>query len=244
MSVKIEINKDEYKELVTYCELNNLDVVQIVRKCFLEGYRIEKYGLLSNSNKREPEVQYIETIKEVPKIEYVEVTKEVIKEVPKIEYVEVEKVVEVIKEVPTPPIEVEVIKYVDREVIKEVFIEKDVSNVDNISDKNYISELEREIEELRNKPPEIKEVPVEIIKEVIVEKISPKETIKEIIVEKSDENLKNKFDLLQNTLMKVRGELIERDKKIKELEEMINKLKPLAENRVAFLRGSNLDKTI
>lgn len=244
MSVKIEINKDEYKELVTYCELNNLDVVQIVRKCFLEGYRIEKYGLLSNSNKREPEVQYIETIKEVPKIEYVEVTKEVIKEVPKIEYVEVEKVVEVIKEVPTTPIEVEVIKYVDREVIKEVFIEKDVSNVDNISDKNYISELEREIEELKNKPPEIKEVPVEIIKEVIVEKISPKETIKEIIVEKSDENLKNKFDLLQNTLMKVRGELIERDKKIKELEEMINKLKPLAENRVAFLRGSNLDKTI
>lgn len=236
MSVKIEINKDEYKELVTYCELNNLDVVQIVRKCFLEGYRIEKYGLLSNSNKREPEVQYVETIKEVPKIEYVEVekivevTKEVIKEVPKIEYVEVEKVVEVIKEVPTPPIEVEVIKYVDREVIKEVFIEKDVSNVDNIYDKNYIYELEKQIEELKNKPPEIKEVPVEIIKEVVVEKI--------------DDNLKDKFNSLQNTLMKVRGELIERDKKIKELEEMINKLKPLAENRVAYLRGSNLDKTI
>lgn len=236
MSVKIEINKDEYKELVTYCELNNLDVVQIVRKCFLEGYRIEKYGLLSNSNKREPEVQYIETVKEVPKIEYVEVekvvevTKEVIKEVPKIEYVEVEKVVEVIKEVPTPPIEVEVIKYVDREVIKEVFIEKDVSNIDNIYDKNYIYELEKQIEELKNKPPEIKEVPVEIIKEVVVEKI--------------DDNLKDKFNSLQNTLMKVRGELIERDKKIKELEEMINKLKPLAENRVAYLRGSNLDKTI
>lgn len=236
MSVKIEINKDEYKELVTYCELNNLDVVQIVRKCFLEGYRIEKYGLLSNSNKREPEVQYVETIKEVPKIEYVEVekivevTKEVIKEVPKIEYVEVEKVVEVIKEVPIPPIEVEVIKYVDREVIKEVFIEKDVSNVDNIYDKNYIYELEKQIEELKNKPPEIKEVPVEIIKEVVVEKI--------------DDNLKDKFNSLQNTLMKVRGELIERDKKIKELEEMINKLKPLAENRVAYLRGSNLDKTI
>ena len=236
MSVKIEINKDEYKELVTYCELNNLDVVQIVRKCFLEGYRIEKYGLLSNSNKREPEVQYIETVKEVPKIEYVEVekvvevTKEVIKEVPKIEYVEVEKVVEVIKEVTTPPIEVEVIKYVDREVIKEVFIEKDVSNVDNIYDKNYIYELEKQIEELKNKPPEIKEVPVEIIKEVVVEKI--------------DDNLKDKFNSLQNTLMKVRGELIERDKKIKELEEMINKLKPLAENRVAYLRGSNLDKTI
>ena len=236
MSVKIEINKDEYKELVTYCELNNLDVVQIVRKCFLEGYRIEKYGLLSNSNKREPEVQYVETIKEVPKIEYVEVEKvvevikEVIKEVPKIEYVEVEKVVEVIKEVPTPPIEVEVIKYVDREVIKEVFIEKDVSNVDNIYDKNYIYELEKQIEELKNKPPEIKEVPVEIIKEVVVEK--------------TDDNLKDKFNSLQNTLMKVRGELIEKDKKIKELEEMINKLKPLAENRVAYLRGSNLDKTI
>ena len=180
MSVKIEINKDEYKELVAYCELNNLDVVSVVRKCFLEGYRIEKYGLLSGS--KEPQ--------EDKKVEYVEVVKEVIKEIPKVEYVEVIKEVpkieyiEVVKEIQNNPTEVEVVKYVDREVIKEV------------------------------------------------------------IVEKTDETLKTKLDSLQKTLMVLRSEIIEKDKKIKENEDLINKLKPLVENKAIFLKGSNLNNLI
>jgi hypothetical protein len=204
MSVKIEINKDEYKELVAYCELNNLDVVSVVRKCFLEGYRIEKYGLLSGSKEpqEEKKVEYIEVvkevIKEVPKVEYVEVIKEVpkieyvevIKQVPKVEYVEVIKevpkieYVEVVKEIQNNPTEVEMIKYVDREVIKEV------------------------------------------------------------IVEKTDETLKTKLDSLQKTLMILRSEIIEKDKKIKENEDLINKLKPLVENKAIFLKGSNLNNLI
>jgi len=76
----------------------------------------------------------------------------------------VEKIVEVIKEVPGPPVEIEVIKYVDREVIKEVPVEKIVSkieyiydrkeddvvpNLDNICDENKVKMLETTLQNLR-----------------------------------------------------------------------------------------------
>jgi hypothetical protein len=76
----------------------------------------------------------------------------------------VEKIVEVIKEVPGPPVEIEVIKYVDREVIKEVPVEKIVSkieyiydkkegdvvpNLDNICDENKVKMLETTLLNLR-----------------------------------------------------------------------------------------------
>lgn len=76
----------------------------------------------------------------------------------------VEKIVEVIKEVPGPPVEIEVIKYVDREVIKEVPVEKIVSkieyiydkkeddvvpNLDNICDDNKVKMLEKTLQNLK-----------------------------------------------------------------------------------------------
>lgn len=76
----------------------------------------------------------------------------------------VEKIVEVIKEVPGPPVEIEVIKYVDREVIKEVPVEKIVSkieyiydkkednvvtNLDNIWDENKVKMLEKTLQSLK-----------------------------------------------------------------------------------------------
>ena len=73
--------------------------------------------------KEVPKIQYVErvkeTVKEVPKIEYVERVKETIKEVPTVKYVErIKKVptiqyVDRVKEVPT-------IRYVDRVKVKEV----------------------------------------------------------------------------------------------------------------------------
>lgn len=232
MSFTIELSSEQKKDLIAYCNLNNLEPEQTIKKCFLEGYRIEKYGLLNSKDR----IIEKEVIVEVPKIEYVEVEKivevvkeivvekpfdkivEVIKEVPTIEYVEV------IKEVEGPPIEV--IKYVDREVIKEVFIEKDVSNFDNFYDKNYVDELKQKILELENKPPELKEVPVEVIRE--------------IVVEKDDTELKEKFDLLQQTLLKLRHESLEKDKQLKEYESLLQDIEKAKNKQAAFLRGSNL----
>jgi hypothetical protein len=138
MEYKLNLTSTENKDLTGYCNLNDLLISEIIKKSYLNGFRIEKYGLLSDLGKigttHEKPVE-IEVIRE----KRVEVPVEVVKEVVKIEYVEVikevEKIVEVIREVPATPIEIEVIKYVDREVIKEVIVEVPVSNIEYIYDK-------------------------------------------------------------------------------------------------------------
>ena len=90
MDVKLKLSNTEHKDLVDYCNLNDLLISSVVKDSFTVGFNIEKYGLLNTDQ----EVKEVEVIKEV--IKYVEVEKpvEVIKEVI------VEKTVEVIKEVP------------------------------------------------------------------------------------------------------------------------------------------------
>jgi predicted RNase H-like nuclease (RuvC/YqgF family) len=91
METKFNLSNTEHKELVSYCNLNDLLVSEVVKKSFTTGFSIEKYGLLSEGAKVvEKEVEKIvekrveipvEVIKEVVKIEYIEVPVEVIKEV-------------------------------------------------------------------------------------------------------------------------------------------------------------------
>jgi hypothetical protein len=81
MEVKLNLSNAEHKELVSYCNLNDLLVSEVVKKSFTSGFNIERYGLLSEGAKVvEKEVEKIvEVIKEVEKI--VEVPVEVIREV-------------------------------------------------------------------------------------------------------------------------------------------------------------------
>jgi hypothetical protein len=144
MEIKINLSNTEHKDLISYCNLNDLLVSSVVKDSFTTGFNIERYGLL-NVNQ---EVKEKEVIKEV--IKYVEVPVVEEKEVIKIEYVEVP-----VEKIVTKEVIVEKIV----EVIKEVF----VSNIDNIYDKP-----EPEIREVIVE--KIVEVPVEVIKEVIVEK--------------------------------------------------------------------------
>jgi hypothetical protein len=123
MNINIELTSGEHKDLLSYCKLNNFDLETILKSSYLEGFRIEKYGLLSGSGN----VIEKEIIKEV--IKYVEVPVVEEKEVIKIEYVEV------IKEIPSPPTEIEVVKYIDREVIKEIKVEVPVEKIVYIYDK-------------------------------------------------------------------------------------------------------------
>jgi hypothetical protein len=106
-------------------------------------------------------------------------------------------------------------------VIKEVF----VSNNDNIYDKPE---------------PEIREVIIEKIVEV------PVEVVKEIIIEKeSDGNWKPKLEALQNTVQKLKQDNIEKDKQIREYEKTIEDIQKFQQDRkAAFLKGSNLDDTL
>ena len=153
--------------------------------------------------------------KEVP-IEVIKyVEKETIREVPIEVIKEIEKIVVVEKEVP-----IEMIV----EVIKEVPIEKIVEITKEVP--IYISgETQTKIVEI------IKEVPIEVIREV--------EVVKE--VEKPNE----KMGMLQDTLMKLRREIGDKDKTITDLNSKIEQLEKLVSNTGAvYMKGSNLSQNL
>ena len=245
MKLTIDLTSDESKDFVAYCNLNNLVPEQIFKKCFLEGYRIEKYGLL---NSRERVIEK-EVIVEVPKIEYVEVEKpvEVIKEIVVEKMVEVEVIKEVIVE---KPVEVQVIKEVvvekPVEVIREVIVEKMVEGTVEVpgAPVEVIKYVDREV---------IKEVLVEVIKEVPVEVIKEVEKEQPDIKAKLDSlqqtllklrNIKAKLDSLQQTLLKLRNEMLDKDKKIEECQSLIKEFEAVKTQQAAFLRGSNLNNKL
>ena len=265
----IILTPQELKDLESYCKLNGFDVEKVVKDSYLQGFRIEKYGLLggiaaTQEKLIEKEVIVekrvevpVEVIIEKPVIEYVEIEKEIIREVPR--EIVVEKIVEVLKEVPVEKTveiikEVPVDRVVIQEVIKEVPVEKIVTRTEYITDETKVAELVEELERLRNLPPTIidreviKEVQVpyevvkeiQVVKEVIVE--VPVEVIREVLVEKKTSEDTQR---LHETLGKLRQQSIDKDVKIKQLEDEINLLKSLQQQQKAvYLRGSNLDNKL
>ena len=250
MEYKLNLSSTENKDLISYCNLNDLRISEVIKKSYLEGFNIERYGLLNVGGTREKQVE-----KEVIVEKRVEIPVEVIKEVVRIEYVEVEKPIEVIKEVTVDRIVEKVV-----EVIKEVPVEKIVYVTDQEEMKSKIFQKEQEfeeqrqifstktqelenifhnekkellskIQELETKGPEVKE----IIREI--------EVIKEIVIEKEgDSSLKPKLEALQSTVQKLKQDNIEKDKKIREYEQTIQDIQKFQEEKKAmFLRGSNLD---
>jgi hypothetical protein len=191
----------------------------------------------------------------------VEIPVEVIKEVVKIEYVEVpvEKIVEVIKEV---LVEKEVIK----EIIKEVPVEKIVTIYDNSSENELLLKIQQLEQEFSTKTTEIgiikrefstittenenifhykmskKDEELDELRRTLDEHLA-KPPIEVVVEKETTDNLsKSKLDALQNTLAKVRQETLEKDKKIKELEQTIQEIQKFQENKQAvYLKGSNLD---
>lgn len=272
MEVKLKLSTSEHKELLSFCNLNDLLISEVVKKSFTTGFNIERYGLLDSNLEKPKEVIKevivekkvevpVETIKEVVKVEYVEiekpvekivekeVVKEVIKEVPVEKIVEKEVVKEVIKEVPVE-------KVVVQEVIKEVPVEKVVEKVVKVSDDTQINELLAKINQLENQPPKvvevIKEVPVDkvVLQEKIVEVIKevevPIEVVKEVIIEREvGGDLQPKLEALQNTVQKLKLDNIQKDNKIKEYEKTIEDIQKFQQDKKAmFLRGSNLDDNL
>jgi hypothetical protein len=250
MEIKINLSTAEHKDLLSYCNLNDLLISSVVKDSFTTGFNIERYGLLNTGGIREKQVE-----KEVIVEKRVEIPVEVIKEVVRIEYVEVEKPIEVIKEVTVDRIVEKVV-----EVIKEVPVEKIVYVTDQEEMKSKIFQKEQEfeeqrqifstktqelenifhnekkellskIQELETKGPEVKE----IIREI--------EVIKEIVIEKEgDSSLKPKLEALQLTVQKLKQDNIEKDKTIREYEQTIQDIQKFQDKKKAmFMRGSNLD---
>ena len=257
MNLTLELDSNQYKDLTRYCELNKFIPEEIAKKSYLEGFMIEKYGLLGNTlNEGE---KHLKTggVQE----KRVEIPVEVIKEVVKIEYVEVpvEKIVEVIKEVPVE-------KVVIKEIIKEVPVEKIVTIYDNSSENELLLKIQQLEQEFSTKTTEIgiirqefstittenenifhykmskKDEELDELRRTLDEHLAKPPV--EVVVEKetTDNSSKSKLDALQNTLAKVRQETLEKDKKIKELEHTIQEIQNFQENKQAvYLKGSNLD---
>ena len=256
----IVLTKDELKDLESYCALNKFNVDEIIKSSFKQGFSIEKYGLLENMGGIQEKRVEIEVIRE----KRVEIPVEVIKEVVKIEYVEVP--VEVIKEV---FVEVPVEKEVIKEIIKEVPVEKIVTIYDNSSENELLLKIQQLEQEFSTKTTEIgiirqefstittenenifhykmskKDEELDELRRTLDEHLAKPPV--EVVVEKetTDNSSKSKLDALQNTLAKVRQETLEKDKKIKELEQTIQEIQKFQENKQAvYLKGSNLDNKL
>jgi hypothetical protein len=252
MNITLELDSKQYKDLTRYCELNKFVPEDIVKKSYLEGFTIEKYGLLGGKGG----VQEKEVIKEIVVEKRVEIPVEITKEVVKIEYVEVP--VEVIKEV-FVEVPVDVIK----EVIKEVPVETIVTKIEYICDNTQENELLLKIQQLESDKQLFSDKTTEMennFQDKMSKKVQeldelrhsldehlakpPIEKIVEVVVEKemTDNSSKSKLDALQNTLAKVRQETLEKDKKIRELEQTIQEIQKFQDNKQAvYLKGSNLD---
>jgi hypothetical protein len=147
MEIKINLSSTEHKDLLSYCNLNDLLISSVVKDSFNTGFNIQRYGLLnSNENVVGKEV-IVEKIVEVP----IEIIK----------YVDREVITEVKVEVPVEKIFHDNSK-TDEEVKK--FSTK-MTEMENIF-QNEKNELLLKIQQLEERGPEI----VEVIKEVVVEK--------------------------------------------------------------------------
>jgi len=211
MEVKLKLTKEEHKDLVSFCNLNDLLISSVVKDSFTTGFNIERYGLLNSVTSKDKQVE-----KEVIVEKRVEVPVEIIKEVVKIEYVEIEKPVEVIKEVVVEKLV---------EIVKEVPVEKVVEKIVKVSDDTQVNELLLKIQQLENQPPKI----VEVLKQVFVEK-------------NNEGDFKPKLDALQNTIMKLKQDNIDKDKKIQEQQQKIDSLiQSDLQKGAVYLKGSNFD---
>ena len=209
-------NKKTIQSVLSFCELNEIgDTDKFIKKCFTNGFNIEKYGLLGNSLNDEEKHLKTDGIGE--------------------KHTEIEVIVEKRVEVP-----VEVIREVEKivEVIKEVPVEKVVTKIEYISDKTtenelggIITKLEEELDKVRQSLDEhLSKPPIEIIREV--------EVIKEV-----DNN--EKLKMMGETLQKLRKELLLKDKKIEELEGINKQLESIKVSQGAvYLKGSNITQKL
>jgi len=213
-----------FKDVYDYCYLNGImDINSFVDNCFKQGFDIKKYGLLGNSLNDGEKHLKIDGIQE----KRVEVPVEVIKEV--------EKIVEVIKEVP---------------------VEKVVEKIVNIYDKTNETELGGKISELEEK---ILHLNHELDQERknFSTKTTEMENIFQNEMSKKDKELdefrrnldikldENKIKLLQETLVKLKKELIEKNQLIQTLRNKVEELESIKINQgVVFMKNSNLTKNL
>ena len=217
MDVNLSLSNTEYKELTNYCNLNDLLISSVVKKSFTTGFNIDRYGLLGQSKKE------VEVIKEVKVIEYVD--REVIKEI--------------IVEVPVPKI----VDIWDESQINELVGKTEQLKKENEFFSTRVEELNSQLEIFSTKTSKMEKI-FQNEKNELLLKIQQLEERKPEIIEKvvGDET---KQRMLEQTLQILRTENFSKDKKIKELEDIVSDCRKYEQKIGAvYLRGTNLDETL
>jgi chromosome segregation ATPase len=230
-------NKETLSSVESFCKLNNIDDVDsFIKKVFQEGFNIKKYGLLGKTlNEGE---KHLKTGIVGEKQVEIEVIREIRVEVPVEVIKEVEKIVEVVKEVP-----------VDRVVEKIIYTTDDIQ-INELGGK--IAKLEQERQIFSTKIANLEEerqifsTKTEEMENNFQNEISKKDKELDDLRQKLDDPVtNNNINMLQNTLQKLRGELLDKNQKINELEQINKGLSDNQQTSGAYLlRGSNLNKRI
>lgn len=234
--VEFDVSYGDLQDIKQFCELNNIEFDQLIKKCFKTGYNIEKYGLLGKTGGVEE--KWVE--KEVIVEKRVEIPVEVIKEV--------EKIVEVVKEVP-----IEITKEIEKivEVIKEVPVEKIVEKIVTIYDNSNENELLLKVQDLDNTLSEKNSEFQKIFHynqelEEKCKKFSTKIEEMEKIFQDRPKVDDSKTQQLQQTIQTLMTKLREKDKEITELNDKINNItvKNEQDKPAVYLRSSNLNDNL
>jgi hypothetical protein len=254
-------NKEILNSVDSFCKLNNInDVDSFIKNVFQEGFNIKKYGLLGNTvNKGEKDLKTGGI--EEKRVE-IEVIREIRVEIP-VEKI-VERIVNVtddtkinelllkIQQLENRPLEiVEVVKEVpvDRVVEKIIYTTDDIQ-INELGGK--IAELEEERQIFSTKIANLEEerqifsTKTEEMENNFQNEISKKDKELDDLRQKLDDPVtNNNINMLQNTLQKLRGELLDKNQKINELEQINKGLSDNQQTSGAYLlRGSNLNKRI
>ena len=222
------VNPKYNSDILDYCKLNNIDNVELfVSQCFKQGFDIKRYGLLGKTlNEGENNLKTGE-------VEEKHIIKEIIVE--KLVEVPVDKIVEV-------PVEV----IIEKEVIKEIPVEKVVTKVEYISDKTTEDELGGIIAELKNEMSKKDEKLDELRRslDIALDK-PPVEIIKEVEVIKEVERSNDKVIMLQDTLQKLRSEMKDKNTEIDSLKGLIKQLESrLNPTGAVYMKGSNINENL
>jgi predicted transcriptional regulator len=133
---------------------------------------------------------------------------------------------------------------VEKEVIKEVPVDRVVEKIIYTTDDIQINELGGKIAELEEER-QIFSTKTEEIEIFFQNEISKKDKELDELRQKLDDPVTNdKIKLLQETLQNLRGELQQKNEQIRELEKINRDLLNGNQNQAYLLRGSNLNKRV
>jgi hypothetical protein len=244
-SLIINFTKQELKDIESFCKLNELEKEKFIKECFMQGYYIEKHGLLSKTGG----VQEKWVEKEVIREKRVEIPIEIIKEVEKV------VIKEIIKEVPVEKIVTIYDNSSENELLLKIQqlengIAKKDSELDELRQKfstkeDEITTKEREFSTITTENENIFQYKISKKDEELDELRHSLDKLSVVVKNETTESLlKPKIEALQKTLQELRKQIREKDKFILQLRKDVLLLQEQPNKRAIFLASTNLNNEI